>query len=537
MTPRAGGVLFFLVALVIARSAVLVCWPSAHFDSDQAVIGLMAKHLSELRAFPVFLYGQAYMLGVEAWLAAPLMAIAGPTVTALKLPILVMNLAIALLLFRGFTREMGLSGVRAAVATLPFVLTPPITAAHFLAAHGGNVETLLYVLLLWLLRGRPVWFGLVAGVGFLNREFTIYGVAAIVLLDAGAHTLFTRDALRRYGVAAGTAAAAWIVFIGLRQVSSAAGPGTSIADLATTLAANNLLQIAERICVDARAIVSGAGQIATIHWPTLFGLEPLRLSDIGIESSVRQGLAGSAWLLLIALGIPLVRLAMLEGTRTTTITSFARYLVLTATLSVAGYLAGRCGAVDFYTTRYELLSVLGACGVAAWYLRIERSRLWAMSWGVAVAAILALSVDAHARLMAEYLTTLPVGAKQELIHALDARGVRYAYSDFWTAYYVSFMTRERIVVASDEIPKVRTYNRLVDAHRDEAISISRQPCPGGEPLTPAFWSCPPRGQVSKLTDRGVRSKNLRGGQVSKSTLGSGFRVSRPTPRGISRPDP
>ena len=31
------------------------------FDSDQAIVGLMAKHLSELRAFPVFFYGQTYM--------------------------------------------------------------------------------------------------------------------------------------------------------------------------------------------------------------------------------------------------------------------------------------------------------------------------------------------------------------------------------------------------------------------------------------------------------------------------------------------
>ena len=75
-----------LTALVILRSAVVVFFPASHFDSDQAVTGLMAKHLSELRAFPVFWYGQTYMLGVEAWLAAPLMAIAGATVAALKLP-------------------------------------------------------------------------------------------------------------------------------------------------------------------------------------------------------------------------------------------------------------------------------------------------------------------------------------------------------------------------------------------------------------------------------------------------------------------
>src|SRR5690348_11068239 len=84
-----------LAALVVARSAVFVFWPASHFDSDQAVTALMAKHLSELRAFPVFWYGQTYMLGVEAWVAAPLMAAFGATVTMLKLPLLAMNVAIA----------------------------------------------------------------------------------------------------------------------------------------------------------------------------------------------------------------------------------------------------------------------------------------------------------------------------------------------------------------------------------------------------------------------------------------------------------
>jgi len=64
-------VLAVVLVFVVARSAVFVFVPGSHFDSDQAVTGLMAKHLSEGRAFPLFFYGQTYMLGVEAWLAAP----------------------------------------------------------------------------------------------------------------------------------------------------------------------------------------------------------------------------------------------------------------------------------------------------------------------------------------------------------------------------------------------------------------------------------------------------------------------------------
>ncbi len=111
-----------LTAIVLFRSGVFVFSERAHFDSDQAITGLMAKHLAEGRAFPVFWYGQSYMLAVESWLAAPLFMIAGASVTALKLPLLFVNIAIALLLWRGFARDVGLRPMTAIVPTLFFAL-------------------------------------------------------------------------------------------------------------------------------------------------------------------------------------------------------------------------------------------------------------------------------------------------------------------------------------------------------------------------------------------------------------------------------
>ena len=486
MTRQRALLAIALLVLVVLRSWIFVFVPGAHFDSDQAVTGLMAKHLSEGRAFPVFWYGQTYMLGVEAWLAAPLMAIGGASVWALKLPLLAMNLAIAALLFAGFTRE-GLVPPRAAVATLFFVLVPPITAAHFLTANGGNVEPALYVLLIWFLRHRPMAMGIVLGIGFLNREFTIYGLVALLVLDAWDRRLFRRDAAVRYGTALGTAIVVWTIFMLLRSVSSAAGPGTSMADLSTQLASNNIVQVLERLCLRPGAIAAGAKSIVTVHWPELFGLESQPLTDFGIESSGRQGFAGAAGLLAPVLLIPVVRLLTRRSGRP----AFPSYLVVVAALSVAGYLVGRCGVIDFYTMRYELLSALGASGLAAWYLLREESRAVRTLWLASCAVMFAVWVTAHVRLLEEYVTRPPVPLKAELIQALEARGVRYAYADYWTAYYVTFMTRERIIVASDSVVKVRPHNTEVDAHRAEAIRISRRPCDGGEQLTSAFWSCPP----------------------------------------------
>src|SRR5687768_2573489 len=145
-------VLAIACLVVVARSAVFVFRPESYFDADQAIVGLMAKHLSELRAFPVFLYGQTYMLGVEAWLAAPLFAIAGVSATALKLPLLIMNGAIAALVIRAFERDMGLRPALGAIAAMPFILPAPGLASSFLDAGGGTIEPFLYVVLLWLTR-------------------------------------------------------------------------------------------------------------------------------------------------------------------------------------------------------------------------------------------------------------------------------------------------------------------------------------------------------------------------------------------------
>ena len=72
-----------LAGLVLLRAFPFVWWTGTHFDSDQAVVGLMAKHISEGRAWPLYFYGQNYMLAVEAYLAAPVMWVIGVSVLAL----------------------------------------------------------------------------------------------------------------------------------------------------------------------------------------------------------------------------------------------------------------------------------------------------------------------------------------------------------------------------------------------------------------------------------------------------------------------
>ena len=131
-----------LVLVVVLRSIVFVFWEQSFFDSDQAITGLMAKHLIEGRAFPVFFYGQNHMLGVDAYLAAPVFAVAGVSVTTLKLPLLVLNIGVALLLLRTLERDVGLRPYLALVPVLFFALPSPAAASEMLAPYGGALPRL-----------------------------------------------------------------------------------------------------------------------------------------------------------------------------------------------------------------------------------------------------------------------------------------------------------------------------------------------------------------------------------------------------------
>src|SRR5687767_120222 len=146
------------VALVLARSAVFLLWEQAAFDSDQAIFGLMAKHIVEGRAFPLFFYGDFYLLAVESWLAAPLFAIFGPSVAVLKIPVVAINAVTAVLHVWILHRDAKLSPAIALLAAMFFALAAPVMAKLLVDTPGGNPEPFLYVLLLWVLRDRPLAF-------------------------------------------------------------------------------------------------------------------------------------------------------------------------------------------------------------------------------------------------------------------------------------------------------------------------------------------------------------------------------------------
>src|SRR5437764_12567643 len=79
--------LLILVGTAVVRFVILFL-SQTHVTSDEAIIGLMAKHISEGRYLPFYFYGVAYNASCawEAYLAVIPFWLFGVGVVALQLP-------------------------------------------------------------------------------------------------------------------------------------------------------------------------------------------------------------------------------------------------------------------------------------------------------------------------------------------------------------------------------------------------------------------------------------------------------------------
>src|SRR5438094_2964465 len=124
--------LFIGVFILIAAARLTILLTSqTHVHSDEAIIGLMGKHILEGRYFPFYMYGQPYNAGAawEAYLGAIAFAFFGVSVISLKGCIVVLSL---LCLFLFYRIGCALYDVRTAVlATIAFAVAPTLLKWHF----------------------------------------------------------------------------------------------------------------------------------------------------------------------------------------------------------------------------------------------------------------------------------------------------------------------------------------------------------------------------------------------------------------------
>jgi len=132
--------LALLLALVV-RAALIARAPGI-LDGDEALVGIQAESIAAgaARPLPVYFYGQHYMGSLEAYLAAGVFRLAGPSVPALRLVPLAFALLLTLLTYELARRIVGRQAARA--AALLAAVAPLYPAVWSVKARGGYVETL-----------------------------------------------------------------------------------------------------------------------------------------------------------------------------------------------------------------------------------------------------------------------------------------------------------------------------------------------------------------------------------------------------------
>jgi hypothetical protein len=349
----------------------------------------------------------------------------------------------------------------------------PVIAGSFLQTLGSSgVEPLLYVLFLWMLRSRPFAFGALLVFGFLHREFTIYAVPAMLLVHAFNRSLWSAEAGRWTMWAAAGAALVWLILDDLRFHLE----GSSLflqAQMAGQWACLDVLGPIERI----RFLIATC-------LPVLIGGTTMPLDHYAMRSSAVAGGALIGWIVGATLALMLVRLAWLRMTshRESRI-GFAVYLALVGCATLVGY--GLTCSFAYPVYRYFNLAILLPVGCFAAFVAWEPSARLRN----AVVAVFELRsamnfVDNVRALRNAYVDPRP-DPHGELTEYLLGHQIRYAYADYWDAYVVDFLSRERVIVASIGPVRIPEYQQRVDEHRDAAVTIERQPCEGR--LNVAGW--------------------------------------------------
>src|SRR3954469_25903089 len=83
LLAHSGWGVLALLGLGLAVRLALLLGPFGALEADEAVVGLMARHILQGDR-PIFYWGQAYLGTLEAYTAAAVFAIVGPSTAALK---------------------------------------------------------------------------------------------------------------------------------------------------------------------------------------------------------------------------------------------------------------------------------------------------------------------------------------------------------------------------------------------------------------------------------------------------------------------
>ncbi len=399
-----------LVALV--AGILLRCWIAysslGDLDSDEAVVGLMARHIAD-GGSPIFYWGQQYGGSQEAYLAAPGLAVAPGSVAALKMVPLMLHLVGVWVCYligcRVASRETGL------FAAALFWIWPGYFVWWSLKERGFYGIALVAGLTVWLMAlhidqtpGRRHWvlLGFAAGMGWwASPQIVFLLVPPLVWLASRRRLSFGGGALALVSAVAG--AFPWLYANLQTGFASFVIPPVPVAD-------NRYLLRLQSFFVEALPVVAGL-QLERLHW----FLDPLGLIAFAVALGALTVvlLLRSHLLLAIAvLGYPFL------------------YAISPLSQGEARYL-------------YLLGPVLVL--VVAVAVRSDLVRVTVVLTGIVLSGGSLAAMDRH-------LTSTPgapdvpiPGDLRVVAEELEEAGVESVYADYWIAYPVVFFSDERVI--------------------------------------------------------------------------------------------
>ncbi|BCJ57458.1 hypothetical protein Jiend_08800 [Micromonospora endophytica] len=450
MRDRAALVALLLGLAGIGYRLFLVLETVPVANSDEATFGLAAWHIAQGREFPVFLYGQHYMGMLQSYLAAPLIAVTGPSWPVLRLPVLVLY-ALFLWLMHRLTRRIGSPWFATLVVGL-LALGSERVVRDQVTTVGGRPEVKVAVLVMLLvvlgLAQRTVrrrWlavggFGLLAGLALWSDWLIVPYLAA-----AGLALVW---ALRRE-------------LVGLAGLLLVAGFTVGVAPMIY----DNLVAPPGKDSLSVLRSVSG-GSGAHPPWaqrwaggllegvPLASGLCPLTGCERGQEWF---GLLYPVLLVVAAvLAVRAYRRASGRSARVGPVLHLA--LVVGAALTLLSYVRSPLAATDpLGNARY--LSVLQlSLPAVLWPLWCAAVAGWRGALGVAGRLAAALATTVLAALAATSLVVTVLfatagaapGRREErqartMAATVRGAGLREVYGEYWTCNRLVFDTAEEVV--------------------------------------------------------------------------------------------
>ncbi|MGH9366318.1 MAG: glycosyltransferase family 39 protein [Thermoanaerobaculia bacterium] len=459
MRPRSVLLVGVLLLLSFGLQAFVLATHRVPVSSDQAVVGLMARHILAGKGHPVFYYGAAYAGSLEPHCVAAVFGLLGPSWAsyriAMALLLLLLALGVSLLARRAF-------GARAGIAALAYFAVPPFFLLYKGLTSDGAYDSVALAALatvaiaLWLDRpegaqgrlGGFVLLGLVVGVGWWISPVTLPVSAAALLW------LFWRRKDRPAPAAALAAAVGGIAgsfpwwFWNLRH-GWASLEAPELGAVGPAEAARNLARILWTSLPALEGGMSATPDLRRLH-------ETFPLS---------RSLALAALLVLLAPAVS----AMRRGDRPKRLLGISLAGILLAAAFSRRLLASEPRYLIAY---YAILPLLLAAALGDRSAG-RRTRALRAAAGVLLLAVhLASVVTARVNFVNEDEEV--TGSLAPLIRFLEGRGIRYAYANYWTSYRLAFESGERIVatpLSGDELVRYAPYQEEVDRASDPAVAL------------------------------------------------------------------